>query len=61
MLADLLPLYAEIKSGNNQILQLVSSINAKLTGKTNSVSTEILENNILSEAQEAFLECVGVN
>lgn len=61
ILADLLPLYDEIKSGNNQILQLVSSINEELIENKNSASSEISENNILSEAQEAFLECLGVN
>lgn len=61
MLADLLPLYDEIKDGNYQFLQLASSVNEELTGKKNSLSSAISEATNLSEAQEAFLECIGID
>ncbi len=61
ILPDLLPLYDEIKSGNYQILRLVHSINEVLTGQEIQISAMFSKNMVLSEAQEAFLECACVN
>ncbi len=61
MLADLLPLYDEIKSGNYQFLRLASSVNDELTGVENAVKIASSETQLLSSAQEAFLECVGID
>jgi hypothetical protein len=61
LLVELIPLYDEIKSGNYQFLQLALAIHDELTDKTeNAVSKQIAETQLLSEAQETFLECVGV-
>jgi hypothetical protein len=54
-------LYDEIKSGNYQFLRLVSSIHEELNGKDNAIDNVINETNILSEAQEKFIECMGIN
>lgn len=61
MLTYFLPLYDEIKTGNYQFLRLVASIHQEFTGKKNTLNAAISETQALSDAQEAFLECVGVN
>lgn len=61
ILPDLLPLYDEIKSGNYQFLKLVNSIYEKFNGKENAINTIINKKNILSAAQERFIECIGVD
>ena len=60
LLADLLPLYAEIKAKNYQFLRLITAINDELEGKTsNSLSNTIAEMD-LSSAQQAFLDILDL-
>lgn len=57
MLPDLLPLYAEIKAGNHQLLQLIADV-------SNANTNNLLENNsglALSKAQEAFFKYAGID
>jgi hypothetical protein len=61
ILADLLPLYDEIKNKNYQLLRLVSAINNKFTGAPQgAVNKTVSKANLLSPAQEAFLKNVGI-
>ena len=61
ILPDLLPLYDEIKSGNYQFLRIVNSLHEELNGKDKAINNLINETNILSEAQEKFIECMGID
>jgi hypothetical protein len=61
ILPDLLPLYDEIKSANYQFLRLVNSIHEEFNGKENAMKAFINETNILSVAQERFIECIGID
>lgn len=61
LLSDLLPLYDEIKSKNYQILRLISAIHGEWMGENQKPLGKILSEFELSEAQEAFLESVGID
>ena len=61
LLPELLPLYDKIKGGNYQFLDLVSAVHKQFTGDDiNALSTIIAKDNLLSGAEQAFLECVGI-
>jgi hypothetical protein len=61
LLPGLLPLYDEIKHKNYQFLHLARVIQREFNGEeSNAVNVAIAENNLLTEAQQAFLECVGI-
>lgn len=60
ILPDLLPLYEEIKTKNYGFLRLVAAIHHESTDtEQGPFSSVIAELRPLSEAQSAFLECVG--
>ena len=61
LLPNLLPLYKEIQSKKYQFLELVSAINDELTGENPRALKIFLETPVLSQAQEAFIECVGLS
>ncbi len=58
LLVDLLPLYDEIKAENYQFLKLVSSVSEELDGQENNLKAAVAKFKKLSQAQEAFLECI---
>ncbi len=61
VLADLLPLYDEIKSKNYQFLRIVSAVNDEWTGTIDEALKALLsETKLFSQAQHAFLENAGV-
>ncbi len=61
LLADLLPLYDEIKAKNYQFLRIVSAINDEWSGeKEGALKTVLSDTQMFSSAQQAFLENVGV-
>jgi hypothetical protein len=61
VLADLLPLYDEIKSKKYQFLRIVSAVNDEWTGTIDeALKTLLSETKLFSQAQQAFLEKAGV-
>lgn len=59
ILADLLPLYEEIKNGNYQLFLLIAMINATYTGKDQSMIDALQESlTSLSFAQRAFIKAI---
>jgi hypothetical protein len=62
VLLDLLPLYTEIENKSYQFLQLVFAINDEFTGEnTNALNEVVAKIKVLSPAQKAFLESIGVD
>jgi|688.fasta_scaffold210113_3 hypothetical protein len=62
LLPNLLPLYDEIKAKNYQFLSLVQTLHCEFSGEEpDPANIAIAENTLLSEAQQTFLECVGVD
>ncbi len=57
-LINLLPLYEEIKAGNNQLLGLISAIHAAWEHGEPEALDKFLTKHKLSPAQKAFLACV---
>jgi len=61
LLPDLLPLYDEIRAKNYQILHLISAVHGEWMGNHQKSLNEMISKFELSEAQEAFLESVGID
>lgn len=59
LLPDLLPLYDEIKEGNDQFLKLASIVHAHFDGEKEDALDE-LQTMTLSAAQKTFLESMGI-
>lgn len=60
LLADLLPLYAEIKAKNYKFLQLIAAIDDKLNYKANNYLDQIIDKMELSSTQQAFLDIIDL-
>lgn len=60
LLPDLLPLYDEIKKGDDQFLRLVTAIHQEWMGKNQALDAR-LDGIKLSKAQAAFLGAIGVD
>jgi hypothetical protein len=61
ILPELLPLYSQIKNGNYQFLDLVTAVNEQFTGgDQNTLKNFLGKNNLISEAEQAFLECFDI-
>ncbi|MGD0466701.1 MAG: hypothetical protein ABSA84_08400 [Gammaproteobacteria bacterium] len=61
LLADLLPLYSEIKAKNYQFLRLITAINNELDRKVNDTSSNMISEMDLSSAQQAFLDIIDLS
>jgi hypothetical protein len=61
LLADLLPIYAEIKAKNYQFLRLITAINDKLNDKANNSLSNIIDEMELSSSQQAFLDIIDLS
>lgn len=60
ILANLLPLYDELMRDSCHFLQVVAAIHKEFTGcNSNAVAQFLAKDNLLSKAEQAFIECVG--
>ncbi|MBP9778476.1 MAG: hypothetical protein KBD25_04770 [Rickettsiaceae bacterium] len=59
MLADLMPLYDEIKNNNYQLLDILTAINNDFHGKEPGLS-DFIKNKSLTSAQQSYVDCVNL-
>ncbi|NNM59957.1 MAG: hypothetical protein HKM04_09110 [Legionellales bacterium] len=60
LLADLLPLYDEIKDNHYHFLQVVSAVHDHFMGENSNTLSNLLTKNTLSSAEKTFVACVGL-